>query len=419
MKKIICLCLLTGVLVLTASPVSAEFDITKGKLNITTGVGLREAYNDNIFLTRTNREDDFITTISPSISFKYSLSSIDLSLDYGLNFTFYSQHSDLNDTSIGETQTLRFQNQIRPFNRVFIDISNVYMRVPIDANRKAAFDNIVVDMTDSNVFSISPYVKYPLSKTLSTRFGYSFTDTWYKSEEANDSNSHSAFLSLEKRFSKKFSTSLNYDYMAQRPEISESYDRHQGSVSATYRINPKFSINGQVGEAYFIYSNTDDIKTSFWNLGTDYTFEITKATTLGVSYGTSFHDSVTSGVYKSRRLDLRLTTGKELQIALNNYYTVDKYFKTGRKDKISGISIDLNKSLSTKISMSLNGLLENQEFLPEGESVVRYSVRNSFSYRLGKRITTSIGYTYNGTNSGTDTLDFHNNIVWLNAHVTF
>jgi hypothetical protein len=254
---------------------------------------------------------------------------------------------------------------------------------------------------------------------LSTRFGYRFTNTWYKAEEANDSDSHSAFLSFDKRFSRKFSTSLNYDYRAQRPEISESYDRHQGSASATYRINPQFSINGEVGEAYFIYSNTDDIKSFFWNIGTDYAFEITKATTLGVSYGTSFHDSVTSGGYKSRRLDIRLTAGKELKIVLNNYYTVNKYLETDRKDKISGIAIDLNKSLSTKISMSLNGLLENQEFLPEGENVVRYSVRNSFSYRLGKRITTSIGYTYNGTNSGTDTRDFHNNIVWLNAHVTF
>ena len=53
------------------------------KLDVNTSVGLREEYNDNIFLTKTNREDDFITSISPNIRLNYALSYLDLSLDYG------------------------------------------------------------------------------------------------------------------------------------------------------------------------------------------------------------------------------------------------------------------------------------------------------------------------------------------------
>jgi len=59
---------------------------SSAKLDINAAVGLREEYNDNIFLTRTDRKEDFITRVSPSVVLKYSHHFLDLSLDYGLNF---------------------------------------------------------------------------------------------------------------------------------------------------------------------------------------------------------------------------------------------------------------------------------------------------------------------------------------------
>lgn len=413
MKKLVYLVFFILFLILITAGYSSA------KLDISADVGLREEYNDNISLTRTNRKDDFITRVSPSVALNYSQRTLDLSLDYGLNFKFYNRYSDLNETDISDTQTARLQSQFRPFSRVFIDISDIYERVPVDIRRQVAFENVFVNLTDKNVFSISPYVEYPLSPTLVSRFGYRFTDVWYKAENGDDADSHLAFLSLEKRLSSSLTTALKYDYLVQKLQKTEDYDRHQGAVAVTYQVNPDLVFQGEVGEAFFDYPVTDNKTLTFWDASTEYKLREVGDTTIGAGYSSSFYDSVTTGVYKTRRLDLRLKTERYLQITINPYYSVDKYLKTDRRDKITGITIDLSKSFLGEIITSLRGLWERQKFLPENEKVNRYSIGGNLDYRLGRRLTTGVGYIYNTKNSDIDTEDFHNNVIWLQLKFLF
>jgi hypothetical protein len=394
-------------------------DYSAAELDITPGVGLREEYHDNIFLTRTDHKSDFITKIFPSIALKYSLRPLDLSLDYRLDFKFYSRYNNLNETSLGDTQTLRFQSQLRPVSRVFIDVSDVYERVPIDIRRQVAFENMFVNLTDKNIFSISPYVEYPLSPTLLSRFGYRFTDVWYKAEEGNDADSHLAFLSFEKRLSPNLTTALKYDYMVYKTQRTNDYDRHQGSVAITYQKGSDLTFKGEVGEAYFDYSVTDNRTGGFWNVSADYALRAIGGVTLGTGYSSSFYDSVTTGVYKTKRLDLRVKIERYLKLSANPYYSIDKYLEMDRKDKVTGVTINLSKQLSQKMAFSIRGLWERQKFLPEGKKVNRYSAAGSLDYKLSPRLTASIGYTHNNKNSNIDTDDFHSNVVWLQSRFTF
>ncbi len=153
------------------------------KLEITPKVSVGGEYNDNIYLTETDREDDFIAKISPAILLKYSIQPLDLSLDYSLNFRFYGNHSDLNETSLGEVQAVQFKNQYRPLKFLFIDLYDTYKRVPVDVRRPFAFDNTVVNMTESNTFSVSPYVVLPLTSATSIITGYTYSNKWYKDKK--------------------------------------------------------------------------------------------------------------------------------------------------------------------------------------------------------------------------------------------
>ncbi|MEK7698611.1 MAG: TIGR03016 family PEP-CTERM system-associated outer membrane protein, partial [Nitrospirota bacterium] len=105
MKKIIFIGLYVAVFSFSA------LSSAMAKLDIKPALTLREEYNDNIFLTKTNREDDFITSVSPNIRLNYALSYLDLSLDYGLNFKFFAHHSELNLTSLTNTQTASLKHQ--------------------------------------------------------------------------------------------------------------------------------------------------------------------------------------------------------------------------------------------------------------------------------------------------------------------
>jgi hypothetical protein len=396
------------------------------KLTITPSLTVKEEYNDNILLTNSDREDDFITTVYPNITIKYSPNkSLDLDLDYGLNFKFYSQHSELNNTSIRETQEMKLKAQIRPLSRIFIDIFDLYRRVPIDLRRKIALENEVVNKTESNTFSVSPYMILSLTSTVSTTVGYGYENIWYKDEEAIDSQSHSAFLTLSKKFSSRMNGTMKYNYLAYRPDLqnkqntADEYDRHDGSLAVAYRILPTLEIRGEIGEARFDFREDKDTKSTFWKIETDYSFEAIEATSIEASYSTFFYNSTTSGIFKRRKIDVYFKTGKTFKLIINPYYSTDRYFDSDREDRVIGGTFNISRPLSKKIAFSLNGELERQKFSPEDERVERYSLGTNLDYRVSRSIITSLGYRYNNRNSDIDTDDFHNNIVWLQAKITF
>ncbi len=419
MKKFICSC----VLILS---LFAYINTSFAKFNIVPQIALREEYNDNIFLTASDKEHDYISVISPGLLLEYSPNSaLDLSLDYALNFRFYSRNGNLNNTSIKETQNIIFKGQARPVKRVFIDVTDTYSKVPIDVRRRVSSENVSVNMTENNVFTISPYTILPLSSTLSTRLGYKYDNTSYSSDQNTDSERHSAFLTLNKKFSSKLNGEITYTYYKYIPEsetnsdVIKDYNSHRGTMAASYQITPDFSVNGEIGKAKYNYKSGRDLEADFWNINSDYRFRITESTSLTAGYSTSLKDSSTSGVYKGRRFDVIFKTGKVLKLSVDSYHSTDKYLRADREDRAYGITASIMQPLTPKINLLIDGLWERQKFLPKEEKIRRYNAGINLDYRITQKITAGLGYRNNNRNSSTDTKDFTNNIISLQAKLVF
>ena len=107
------------------------------ELRITPSIGIREEYNDNIFLTPSDEEDDFITSVNPAINLTYNTGLLTLSLDYGLNLDFYMHNSEENKIR----QFGRLESTISPYRDIFfIRISDVFERVSIDERRQVILE---------------------------------------------------------------------------------------------------------------------------------------------------------------------------------------------------------------------------------------------------------------------------------------
>jgi Putative beta-barrel porin 2 len=66
-------------------------------LSITPSLTVGERYDDNIFLTDADKEDDFITVITPRIVLRYAPSSeTDIDFDYGPSFELFADETDEN-----------------------------------------------------------------------------------------------------------------------------------------------------------------------------------------------------------------------------------------------------------------------------------------------------------------------------------
>ncbi|MCK5611521.1 TIGR03016 family PEP-CTERM system-associated outer membrane protein [Candidatus Pacearchaeota archaeon] len=392
------------------------------KFTITPGIGVRGEYNDNIFLGDSDKEYDFITTLTPDIRLEYSPNkSLDLSLDYGLDFRYYSRYSDLNE----ETQRVEMNASAKPFKRVFIDVTDTYARVPIDIRNKYALDNTLTNMTDSNSFSVSTRVVLPVTSTVSTTAGYNYSDLWFEDEGSTDSETHSAFFELTDRLSSKITGALKYNYSAYRPDLTGQqeavvgYNRHNGSIAIEYLIASNFVVDVELGESWTDYATGYNSQRPFWNIGADYTFKFISGTSIGIDFSRSVIDSLTSGASRNRRGDLFFRTGNMLKLTVNPYFIDDTFLHTDRKDEIKGVNVDVSRPLGSKTILLLNGLLEEQRFMPEGEKVGRYSLGCSLDYKLSSKITAVIGYRHNGRDSNIANEDFTNNIGWLQARVSF
>ncbi len=415
MNKYIYTGLLALVLILASTQSFAKFTITPG-------INVRGEYNDNIFLDATGKQDDFITTFTPDIRLEYSPdNSLDLSLDYGLVLRQYYSHTSLSE----ETHMVEMSASARPFKRVFIDVTDTYTRVPIDIRNQYASDNTLTNMTDSNVLSVSTRVVLPVTSTISTTAGYSYSDFWLEDEGSTDSETHSVFFVLTDRFSSKITGSLKYNYNACRPDLTGQqeavvgYNRHNGSVVIEYIIASNFVVDVELGESWTDYATGYNSQRPFWNVGADYTFKFISGTSIGIDFSRSISDSSTSGASRNRRGDLFFRTGDMLKLTVNPYFIEDTFFNTDRKDSIKGMNVDVSRPLGSKVTLLLNALWEDQVFLPEGEEVQRYGLGCSFDYRLTSQITTGIGYRYNKRNSNIAAEYFTNNIGWLQARVSF
>jgi hypothetical protein len=401
-------------------------DIAYATYTFTPSILVEEEYNDNIALTKDNTEEDFITRVSPSVSMTYLPNKmLDLSLDYGLRLYFYSKHSEHNQTSLKDAQRADFKALIKPSSHFFIDITDTYQRVPIDVIRRIAPENVITNMTSRNIFQISPTITVPITSTISTTAGYTFSSFIFSDDSAIDYEMHSAYLSVSKNFTTNLTGAVRYDYSTYRPDSADAlnaadkYDLNQGSISIVYQATPLLDFSGEFGEVFYDFKNKDNSDDVFWKVKTNYNFGPTKVMSMSAGYSSSFSNSVTSGLSESRLVDVNFNKGGEaLNYAISPFYRVDKFSNINREDRIAGINVDVARPISQSITVGFNGVFEKQKFLPEGKKVRFGSLSGTVRYQLTAKLISNLGYRYSQRVSEQED-DFKNNSVWIGATYTF
>jgi len=408
-KRVIILFALAIFCIILSSPVWAEFKLTPS-------ISLREEYDDNIFLTADDEEDDFITTITPAISLGYDTERLKLSLDYSFIAWFYMHNSSENETS----HNARLDSTLSVLRDIlFLKVTDTYSRVTIDQRRQVVQDNRFVNTTDSNRFSINPYLEYPLSGTLKIKTGYTYENIWYRDEEGDDEESHLATAGLIKEISPKLTASLFYSYSIhdlKNDGDNEDYNRQDVVLGASYQISPKFSLNGSYGHAWLNYKERDNDDSDIWDANANY--QITEAVSFKIGYALNFASSVDAGTSKNETMFASLTRQGTVSLSLRAFKQDDTYIEEDREDESTGVVATASYPITPSLTGRVTGLYTYDKFLPEDEKVDRYGAGISFDYAL-RLMTISLGYSYDRSDSDIDENDYTNNRAWVQAKITF
>ncbi len=386
--------------------------LSRAELSLTPAISLREEYNDNLFLTAYDEEGDFLTVVSPAIALTYVAGRLDLSLDYRVDFDFYSYNPDRNDIR----QLGRFESTVSSYGDVFfIRVSDVFARIPIDVRRQVALDNILTNTTDSNRFIVNPYLEYPLSETFRTRVDYTYENIWYEEEEGDDAENNSATVSLIKDLTSKMTASLAYTYLSHRPDRTDEYDRQDAGFSIDYKLSPKLSLNAGAGRTWFKYRIGTELDSAVWNIKADYL--LTESLALSAGYSEGFSDSVNVGAYKRKSSTASISYSGKSTLSLSAFRNIDNYIIANREDRSRGVTLGSSIPLTSRITGRLTGRYIYYEFFPDDENVDRYSLGLSFIYSL-RMLTATLGYTHNLSDSDIEANDYRNNIAWLQVRLT-
>lgn len=376
---------------------------------------IRQEYDDNIFLTRDNREEDYITRVFPSFDLSYRAPRLDLDLGYTLSWWYYARLGEGHDS-----HNARLASKITAIdNLLFINVTDVYESVVTNHRLPSSLNNPIANRTDSNTLEVTPNIRYPIGPRTSIPAGVSYFNIWYRESQTNgqplnNRQQWKGFAGVEHEFSAVLTGAIGAEYLADRPErIDPDNDRTLVFLKAKYLITPRLTFDGTVGYRWVDFSGGLKVQRHHYDVSLKYGFP--EAAQVELRAYTSFDASVINGAYESRAEELNVKFGKVIILTAGLYSRDDKYFTQGFTNKSVGVKAGIEHSPTARLKMILNGLYQRDTFTqtstqPNEKNSV-YELTATLEYLLSKNITASIIYNYYKMNSTIDEQDIYDHNI--------
>ena len=200
-------------------------------------------YSDNLDLTKTNKKEDFMTTVRPGIKFNNMDSRSGVNLDASAGYVFYSRYNDLDYLSANVNLDAKYLSSSH-FN---FYIKNAFIRSDDPWEREyftTTADNkyVLARETGRSVYLrnvVEPMVEYQFGQE--SRIGVKYRNNYYRAQDVanNDSveNYGNAFLNLW--FNKQHGISLDYGYTNGYFQSSPDLNSHRIGGAYMFRFMPR------------------------------------------------------------------------------------------------------------------------------------------------------------------------------------
>lgn len=394
--------------------ICATREVFGAEFTLRPSVDFVQEYNDNIFLTRDNRESDFISRVIPSVNMNYRAPFWNWQLDYMLNWWYYHKIGRSFDS-----HTLNLNSDMNIIeNFLFLNITDAYSNIALDERSASSVDNLNVNRTDTNTFAISPYIRYRITPVATLTAGYRYTNIWFREESGINRQVHTGYATIGYIFSPKLNASAGVEYTIDKPEGDEpENDRASAYVSAVYNLSPRTTLNGTLGRRWIDYENRDDSSDFYYNFGIVHRFHQTGELELRIS--SDVLTSATYGIYESRSEELIIRYGDTLRFDGSVFHRKGEYVETDTEDEVYGITTGLEYRPDPRLTFRVSGSYEKGKFMPEDETSELYRASGEIAYQLARRASLILRDTYSIYNGRTSLDDYKNNIIAILLRIAF
>ncbi len=297
----------------------------EGANRFTTAVSLTERYEDNIYFTRLNRTEGFITTILYKAAFSYEGIKGKASISYQAGLESELQNPDLNATRQIGRANLDYQLS-RTFN---LKMAESFTHTP--DSTETGTTGIQLRRNDSYSNTFSTDISAQTSNFVTLRTGYTNQVVEFDNPSFSDSVSHGINAGLDYQLTRWDTLNFNYNYRYFITDIPDSTILHSLSIQERHDFSPTYFISMSIGTTYIT-----DVDKYRLLIGINFN-KSTKKTDINMGYrmDVATGSGVTGETLINQRLSVRITKdlSKNLTTNVNGSYSINK--------SLSGKAVDI------------------------------------------------------------------------------
>lgn len=387
-----------------------------GSFQVRPRLTLVEKYTDNLFLSSSEEETDWVTTTEPGVSLVYGSRALDLNIDYSLRFRHHRVHSEEDETELRDIQRSTATSVLFPERNFRIFLDGEISRVSVDERGSDAEESELVNTTNLYRYAINPQYVWKPASNFSATLDYRYEKSDYKSRYGDDTERQKYGLLLERKVSASTALFFNYSFLDHRAMLNRNFKQQTLTAGFNHRVTPRLTLVMNAGPVRTDYSDGSETKGESWGGSVAYNFSAPLM--LQLSYLENYTVSVSRGLNSQERTSVSLTYTGGATIEGSAYWSNNEYFDEMAEDRRIGGSVSVNIQHNESYHTYIFYNAEYQRFLPENEEATRQSTGATVGYRSGK-LDISFGYVLQGKDSTIDTNDYWNNVLTFSGSMRF
>lgn len=342
-------------------------------ITLTPSLTVSEEYDDNVLLSPTDRQSDFVTSISPGLRLTVRDPTWDVTLAASARADYYADRPELNSTTDNQSGNLAIK--FRPTARFTASLTDTFNRSinPAEVNTETG---IITGRFRSYRNTVTPAVTYQINPLTLIGLQYSLGILRSDSPLARDSDTHEGELSAQRQLTPRTSGTLRYTLSRFQIEASPARDVHLPRIGVAHALSPTIRISAEAGPVF--------IETS------DGSFETTVGGTL--QYTQEFSRGRLSVAYDRRALVPEVIG----EVAVRQSLTATVTLPATRD-----VTVDLEAGIRAT------------ESLDEAVDFLVYTAAIRVDYRVLQWLAFNVGYRYLRQDDRVGSFDLDRNVVFL------
>lgn len=226
----------------------------EGAVTLNPSLAVSERYSDNLFFTKTNREADFTTMITPGLTLMYNSRNLVFSGRYQGSAELLAGHPEANRYGQAVSLDLNLpllSHKIKGLDVRITETMAFTPELPAFSFDEQVLANEGIQIGRTDIFRNNAQIiaGYPWSPRVNTTLSYSNILTHYKGDRFQDSVGHDTSLEIGYQWSPRTRWRTSYGISITDYETADDVLAHRFSMGAVHQVSPTFSINGDTGMA--------------------------------------------------------------------------------------------------------------------------------------------------------------------------